>query len=504
MKKTIAQIRREAIASLVSLAKKHRLLINPSDYRNSKTNLPFRCLVCGYEGSTSLGLLKIKRYGCRGCGLRSGASKQKLNPEEIVEEARNSGIQITLLDYINTKQKVECRCSVCAHCWTTAIGCIRSGRGCPKCRRKQATEKNSLSETDVKKRLNRLGVELLSPYQNSQKKIKVHFRKCGHSVVTTWNQIQRGSGCAECAPNKKFVLEDYEAAARKFGGKIIKMPATVEKMAQWECSEGHRFSRSIRPMLRFGSFCTKCNDGWGESLCRMILEMAFGKSFDRIRPQDLRSPKGNPIELDCFNADLAIALEHQGVHHFKRQKNWQSEQQFKLCKEHDRLKRMYCKKNGILLIAIKEVGSMTSPDELIESIAQQIEKSGRNVPKKIRKINVMALKVVSRRSQYIIDVSKSAKGLNLELLETPRLADQKILVRCKEGHETLKTSRLITNGFGCSICYKNKLKKGVSLSDGRVFKSGVDAARALGVSKNVVNAAIRRGGKVKGVGVDRI
>lgn len=504
MKMTVTQIRRQAISDLKALAKKFRLQVDTTVYKNSNTKFPFICHVCGYAGETSLALLKIKKYGCKKCGQMTGAEKQRLSPNRIVAEAKKAGIAIILNDYINTNQKVSCRCSECHYEWTTTVGCIRSGRGCPKCRRKLAAKKNSLSETEIKKRLQALGIILLSPYKNSQSKIQVRFKRCGHTVISTWNQIQRGGGCGECAPNKKFVLADYEEIAERFGGKVISVPSTVEENAHWECSAGHRFSRSIRPMLRFDTFCTKCNDGWGESLCRMILEKAFGKTFDRMRPKGLRSPKGIPIELDCFNSELSIALEHQGMHHFKRQVNWQSIEQFKLCRKHDQIKRRYCKENGILLIEIPEVGSITQPEMVPEMIAQQIKDSGRMVPKTLRKIDVSSIKISSRRTQYVNEVRSAAKRQQLELLDAPKLADEKIRVRCKEGHETQKSSRSILQGRECSVCELNRKRKAVRLSDGRVFKSGADAAKALGVSKNTINAAIRRGGSAGGLAAERL
>ena len=175
MNLTVAQIRKKSVKDLKALAKKFRLQINPEDYKNSKTKFPFLCHVCGYAGEISLELLKMKKYGCKKCGRNAGASKQKLSPKEIVADARKSGIKITLNTYSNVLQKVECQCLKCNHEWTTSIGCIRSGRGCPKCRRKQATKKNSLSEEEVKKRLKKLGVTLLSPYINNHEKIKVEL-----------------------------------------------------------------------------------------------------------------------------------------------------------------------------------------------------------------------------------------------------------------------------------------------------------------------------------------
>ena len=501
MNQTVGQIREKSVRDLKALAKKFRLQINPDDYKNSKTKLPFRCLVCGYEGAKSLELLKLSSYGCKKCGRNAGASKQKLSPKEIVADASKSGIKITLNTYSNVSQKVSCHCLKCTHEWATSVGCIRSGRGCPKCRRKHATKKNSLAEEEVKKRLKKLEVTLLSPYINNHEKINVEFKKCGHSIWTTWNQIQQGQGCGDCAPNKKLAPDVYEAIAKRFGGKLISTPSTVEAKLLWECSEGHRFRRSIRPMQRSNTFCTKCNDNWGETLCRTVLEKAFGKPFDRARPQDLLSPKGIPIEFDCYNEELAIALEHQGMHHFKRQPNWQTTEQFKLCQKHDRIKREYCTKKGILLIEIKEVGSITPPENVPKLIDKLIKASGRKAPKSLKKIEALSLDLKSRRSQFIEAALRSATLLGLEILDPPRLAEQKVRVLCKNGHETQKTLRSIIQGRMCNKC---KLHKKVRLSDGRVFDSGTEAAKAIGVSKERVNLAIRNGKKIKGYAMIRL
>jgi len=501
MNLTAIQIREKSINDLKSLAKKFRLKINTDDYKNSKTKLPFLCLVCGYEGTKSLELLKISSHGCKKCASRIGSSKQKLSPKKIVADALASGIKITLNTYSNISQKVACTCLKCAHEWTTSIDCIRSGRSCPKCRRQQAALKNSLTEAEVRTRLNKLGVALLSSYKNNHEKIHVKFKKCGHSKWVAWNQIQQGNGCGDCAPNKKLTLDQYEKIAKIFGGKLISTPSTVEAKLLWECSEGHRFRRSIRPMLRFNTFCTKCNDGWGETLCRKVLEEAFGKPFDRARPKDLISPKGIPIELDCYNEELALALEHQGMHHFKRQPNWQSVEQFKLCQMHDQIKRKYCTKKGILLIEIKEIGSITPPEDVPKIIEDQLKAGGRKSPSGLKRIKPLSFKLKSRRSEYVDRAIKSAALFGFEILDKPKLADQKVRVRCNNGHETKKTLRAIIQGRICNSC---KLHKKVRLSDGRVFESGTAAAKALGVTKERVNLAIRKGKKIEGYSIERL
>lgn len=53
--------------------------------------------------------------------------------------------------------------------------------------------------------------------------------------------------------------------------------------------------------------------------CRLILHELFpGKKFDKIRPSFLKNPKTNKnMEIDCFNEELKLALEYNGIQHYK-------------------------------------------------------------------------------------------------------------------------------------------------------------------------------------------
>lgn len=44
----------------------------------------------------------------------------------------------------------------------------------------------------------------------------------------------------------------------------------------------------------------------------MILEAIFKKNFDRCRPF---LNLGSRLEIDCFNAELRLAVEYDGIQH---------------------------------------------------------------------------------------------------------------------------------------------------------------------------------------------
>lgn len=92
-----------------------------------------------------------------------------------------------------------------------------------------------------------------------------------------------------------------------------------------------------------------------EELCRQILEDYFKRPFPKVKANFIRNPKTNrPLELDCYNPDLKIALEHHGIQHYEYPNRYhKSEDEFKELKYRDNIKSAMCQKLGIKLIIVK-------------------------------------------------------------------------------------------------------------------------------------------------------
>lgn len=91
-----------------------------------------------------------------------------------------------------------------------------------------------------------------------------------------------------------------------------------------------------------------------ESLCRHILEMIFDKKFDTIRPDFLKNPttKCN-LEIDCYNNDLKLGLEYNGIQHYKYPNKFHKNiNDFYKQIRNDKLKYHLCNKNKITLIIV--------------------------------------------------------------------------------------------------------------------------------------------------------
>ena len=99
----------------------------------------------------------------------------------------------------------------------------------------------------------------------------------------------------------------------------------------------------------------KSFDSKGEVECRRVLQKIFKKPFEKIRPNFLNNPvSGNyNLELDCYDEEYKIAVEYNGVQHYKYCPYFhKNKEAFMNQKYRDEMKIRLCKDNGIFLITV--------------------------------------------------------------------------------------------------------------------------------------------------------
>lgn len=112
-----------------------------------------------------------------------------------------------------------------------------------------------------------------------------------------------------------------------------------------------------------------------EEMCRTIIQKIYNRPFPSKRPSFLKSPmtKKN-LELDCYNADLRIALEYNGEQHYRFVPYFhKTKKDFYAQVHRDDWKRKRCRELGIRLI---EVPYWVIPIELEEYITNELKKKG--------------------------------------------------------------------------------------------------------------------------------
>ena len=114
----------------------------------------------------------------------------------------------------------------------------------------------------------------------------------------------------------------------------------------------------------------------GEAECRRVLQSIFKKPFPTQRPDFLRNPVtgGNfNLELDCYNAELGLAVEYNGVQHYKYSPYFhRSKDHFLNQKYRDDMKRRMCNDNRIVLIVVPHTVKL--PD-IRKFLVQQLRKN---------------------------------------------------------------------------------------------------------------------------------
>jgi len=92
----------------------------------------------------------------------------------------------------------------------------------------------------------------------------------------------------------------------------------------------------------------------GEAECRRVLEAMFMRPFPNQRPAFLvNTITGKPLELDCYNADLGLAVEYNGRQHYNYTPGMhKTHDAFRAQQYRDDMKRRMCEENGIILIEV--------------------------------------------------------------------------------------------------------------------------------------------------------
>lgn len=113
----------------------------------------------------------------------------------------------------------------------------------------------------------------------------------------------------------------------------------------------------------------------GERICCETMEKIYGVKFRTVRPGWLANPEtGHNLELDCYNDELKIAVEYNGIQHYE----WpnftpMTYEEFIDQHRRDRYKKETCDSNGVYLIVVPHtVTHKDIPSFIIEQLPETI------------------------------------------------------------------------------------------------------------------------------------
>lgn len=320
----------------------------------TKNKLKIRCKKCG-KVFEQTGVMHLAGNGCSFCN----PPHKKLTTEEFKERLAKTHPNLEVLsEYISTNKPITVRCKIHDHTYTTTPHRLVQGANCQKC---YDEKRGNAIRKPVDKVLEDLravhGDKYEYPYiQEEYKNNKVDITvvcKNGHITKASVNQLLSGHGCGKCADiengiNKRLTADEFIIRSNKKHNGKYNYPNINEEYSGYNskvtvvCPVHGEFKQNAGIHLS-GCGCPSCNESHLEHEMSLLIPYAERwKRFDWLGQQS----------LDFYLPDKNIAIECQGVQHFKPLKAFGGESAFSDCVKRDIRKNRLCKENGVKLIYV--------------------------------------------------------------------------------------------------------------------------------------------------------
>ena len=306
------------------------------------------------------------KQGCPKCGY------QFVDTNKFIENARKihgDKYDYSKVEYVNSQTKV---CIICKKCgyefWQTPNAHLK-GNGCKNCQR--LNHILSVDEFITSSKLQERKIELISNYVNASTICKFKCNNCGYEWDAIPFKIKSGRGCPSCAGkgsgiNGMCTTEEFIKKARKVHGDKYDYSKVEYKGAYMPiCIICHKKDKDGKehgefwqtPITHLNSNgCQKCNETKLERIIRKFCDKYSIKYTYQAGKKDGFDWLGLQ-SLDFYLPDYNIAIECQGVQHFKPVnhfggiKNYEEtvlkdKEKYKKCYENN-IKLMYFTKNDL-------------------------------------------------------------------------------------------------------------------------------------------------------------
>lgn len=268
----------------------------------------------------------------------------------------------------------KCKCEACGQEKSFRASVIKKAKSCGCIREFQGvseTFKVAMKKQGELKRENLIGQKftrlLVLEYAEKEKQVyyngkhKVTWKcqcDCGNIHYATTENLKRGDtpscGCIT-KEHRKAQLKDL--TGQIFGHlTVLQWLGTINGNSKYlvKCDCGKEYEIYASNLTQGNSTSCGCvKESHGESKIRKILidnniNFVNQKSFNNFIYEDT---KGKP-KYDFYLPDFNILIEYDGEQHFENVFSWDTEADFQLRQQHDKVKNEYALKNNFILIRI--------------------------------------------------------------------------------------------------------------------------------------------------------
>ena len=288
-------------------------------------------------------------------------SKRKTT-KEFIEDARKihgNKYDYSKVEYINSETRVCIICPKHGEFWQQPNNHL-SGKGCKKCRNYELREGRSLSKNDFINRAKQIHGDKYDyskvEYVNQHTKVCIICPIHGEFLQFPQTHL-RGSGCNKCKGKK--ISTSKRSNTDEFITKTMKIHGNKYDYSKVEYVNDRTLVRIICPIhgeflqtpnIHFqGCGCQKCNESHLEKCVSKVLEdnkieYVYQKKFDWLGKQS----------LDFYLPEYNIAIECQGIQHYKPVKHFGGEENFIKTLNRDKIKLLKVLENNIKMVYVND------------------------------------------------------------------------------------------------------------------------------------------------------
>ena len=328
------------------------------EYKGNKTKV---CIICPEHGEFwQEPNSHLRGCGCEKCYNNRRGDTLRHNYETFVEKAKKihgDKYDYSKVNYIDAHTKVCIVCLEHGEFWQKPNTHL-NGCGCPKCsREKKSKDMLSTKEIFVEKasklHCNKYDYSKVK-YVNNSTKVCIVCLEHGEFWQKP-NTHLNGCGCPKCSKSNRLTKEDFVRRAKQVHGENYDYSKVDYKNARSKvcviCKEHGEFWQRPADHLN-GAGCPTCSQSHLERDTRNYL---LEKNINFI--QEKMFNWLGLMRLDFYLPDYNIAIECQGIEHFKpidyggKGKDYAREM-FNGVVKRDKLKRKLCESHNIRVIYI--------------------------------------------------------------------------------------------------------------------------------------------------------
>jgi hypothetical protein len=184
-------------------------------FKNSHSQWKTRCLKCNVISSPMLSNVRKGQGVCMFCRPKSPV----VTEQKALDFIRRKGLE-PIGRYKSAASKWKLKCSTCGKTDEYVYSWMKSQNyGCVYCSR------HKIDPVDAIRKFKVMGFDLLEPYQNARKGLKVKCLNCNKTYSKTFDTLQSGRGCKYCqtaaldllAPAYFYIIQNDDLRALKVG-----------------------------------------------------------------------------------------------------------------------------------------------------------------------------------------------------------------------------------------------------------------------------------------------